>query len=227
MQALVFDFDGTLVDTETPELAVWQETFAAYGVAMPEGYWSNLVGRGAEQEFERPAQLLERLTGHVFERDQARHTRTMSLIHEAPLRPGVLSLLDEAREAGILCAVASSSKHPWVDPGLGRRGILDRFDAIVCADDVARAKPFPDLFLEACRRLGSEPAHTVAIEDSPNGLAAAVAAGLFSVVTPNPVTEKLDLTAADVRIDDLSKARLADIEQALVQRRGPYARLSR
>lgn len=227
MQALVFDFDGTLVDTETPELAVWQETFAAYGVEMPDGYWTNIVGRGAEQEFERPAQLLERLTGCLFDKDEARHTRTMAMIQEAPLRPGVLALLDEARATGIPCAVASSSKHPWVDPGLQRRGILDRFEAIVCADDVAHAKPFPDLYLEACRRLGSDPAQTVAVEDSANGLAAAVAAGLFAVVTPNSVTESLDLSAADLRIDDLSKAGLADIEQALVQRRGPYGRLSR
>ena len=215
MQALVFDFDGTLVDTETPELIVWQETFAAYGVELPEGYWSNIVGRGAEQEFERPAALLERLTGKAYEYDGQRHARTMAMIQAAPLRPGVLSLLQEAREAGVPCAVASSSKHQWVDPSLHRRDIFDYFATTVCADDVARAKPWPDLFLEACLRLGSEPAQTIAIEDSPNGLLAAKAAGLFALVTPNPATQDLDLSAADLILPDLTHISL---QALLVQR---------
>ena len=214
VQALVFDFDGTLVDTETPELTVWRETFAAHGVELPAGYWSNIVGRGAEQEFERPAALLERLTGKPYRLDGDRHDRTMAMIQAAPLRPGVLSLLQEARAADIPCAVASSSKHPWVDPGLRSRGIDGYFQAVVCADDVARAKPWPDLFLEACRRLGSEPSKTIAIEDSPNGLAAAKAAGLFALVTPNPVTQDLDLSAAALILPDLTHTSL----QALVQR---------
>ena len=219
MQALVFDYDGTLVDTETPELTAWQATFEDHGVAMPEGYWGNVVGRGAEQEFERPAALLGRLTGRPYEDDRVRHERTMALIAAAPLRPGVLSLLEEARVQGVPCAVCSSSRHAWVEPGLAGRGVLGRFEAIVCADDVSRAKPFPDLYLEVCRRLGTDPAQTVAIEDSTNGLAAAVAAGLFAVATPNPVTRSLDLTAADLIVDDLSAVRLADLRQALVQRR--------
>lgn len=216
MQALVFDFDGTLVDTETPELTVWKETFAAYGVELPEGYWSNIVGRGAEQEFERPAALLERLTGKLYGFDGQRHARTIAMIHAAPLRPGVRALLDEAQAAGTPCAVASSSKHPWVDPGLRDRGVFERFATVVCADDVARAKPFPDLYLEACRRLGVEPAKAIAIEDSPNGLAAAKAAGLFAVATPNSVTEGLDLSAADLILPDLSAATLKSL-LALVQ----------
>lgn len=214
MQALVFDFDGTLVDTETPELAVWRETFALNGAEFPAGYWSTIVGRGAEQEFERPKALLERLTGRPFEGDALRHDRTMALIDAAPLRPGVLALLDEARERGVPCAVASSSRHAWVEPRLRQRGILERFATVVCADDVARAKPFPDLYLEACRRLGTDPAKTVAIEDSPNGLAAARAAGLFAVATPNPTTADLDLSAAHLVLPDLTHTSL----EALVQR---------
>lgn len=215
----MFDFDGTLVDTETPEYLVWQETFAAHGAAMPEGYWADLVGRGAEQEFERPAELLERLTGQPYGHDGARHARTMAMIHAAPLRPGVMALLDEAKASGFPCAVCSSSRHAWVDPALRARGVFERFAAIVCADDVTRAKPFPDLYLLVCARLGTEPSETVAFEDSRNGLAAAVAAGLFAVATPNPVTASMDLSAADLRIDDLAGWRLADLERAMVQRR--------
>jgi HAD superfamily hydrolase (TIGR01509 family) len=218
VQALVFDFDGTLVDTETPELTVWKGIFAEYGVEWPDGYWSTIVGRGAEQEFERPKQLLERITGKPFTDDRLRHARTLALIDAAPVRPGVLDFLQAAHEADIPCAVASSSKHAWVDPALAKHGITDHFATVVCADDVARAKPFPDLYLEACRRLGTDPAETVAIEDSPNGLAAAKAAGLVAVATPNPTTVDLDLTAADLVIPDLTHTTLADL-RSLVQRK--------
>lgn len=222
MQALVFDFDGTLVDTETPEYEIWQEVFADHGVEMPEGFWSNLIGRGAEQEFERPRQLLERLTGRPFEGDAVRHERTRTLIRQAPLRPGVAALLDAA---SVPLGVASSSPHAWVDPGLSARGIADRFEAILCADDVVRAKPFPDLYLEACRRLDADPEWTIAVEDSPNGIAAAKAAGLFTVATPNPVTRALDLSAADLIVEDLAAVSAEDLRQALVQRKHPHGRL--
>jgi len=223
VQALVFVFDGTLVDTETPELTVWQETFRSYGVEMPEGYWANLVGRGAEQEFERPAQLLSRLTGKAFDGYEDVRVKIRAIIRDQPLRPGVQALLDAAQKENIPCAVASSSPHAWVDPGLETRNIPDHFQAIVCADDVPRAKPFPDLFLEACRRLNADPSQAVAIEDSTNGLAAAKAAGLFAIVTPNPVTAGFDFSAADLVLPDLSHIDLKRIRQALVQRKLRHA----
>jgi len=222
VQAIVFDFDGTLVDTETPELTVWQEVFAAHGAVWPDNYWTTIVGRGAEQEVERPKALLERLTGKPFLENAARHARVMALIDAAPLRPGVRALLDQASAANIPCAVASSSRHDWVDPALQRHHIAFSFVTTVCADDVERAKPFPDLYLEACRRLGTDPAQTVAIEDSPNGLAAAKAAGLFAIVTPNPTTQGLDFSAADLVVEDLSRLNLTSLRQALVQRELPH-----
>ena len=194
---------------------------------MPDDYWGSMIGRGAEQEFERPAQLLERLCGIPFAESEYKHERIMDLIDREPLRPGVRELIEAARAAGIPLGVASSSTHAWVDRELRKRDAFELFDTVVCADDVERAKPFPDLYLLACARLGCEPAETVAIEDTPNGLAAAKAAGLFAVVTPNPVTKTLDLSDADLRIDDLAGWSLADLDQALVQRNGAYARLSR
>ncbi len=223
MQALVFDFDGTLVDTETPEFTVWTDIFASHSVRMPDCYWGSMIGRGAEQEFERPAELLERLCGVPFRDSEARHLRIMELIDRERLRPGTEALIKEANERGIPCGVASSSSHRWVDRELDRRGVLHLFDFVACADDVERAKPFPDLYLLACQELSTKPEETIAIEDTPNGLAAAKAAGLFAVVTPNPVTQALDLAAADLRVDDLSRWNLADLGRAhedwlLVQR---------
>ena len=226
VQALVFDFDGTLVDTETPEFTVWSHIFDQHKVRMPDGYWASMIGRGAEQEFERPAALLERLCGVPFRDSEYRHQKIMTLIDRESLRPGTEALIMEAHAKGLPCGVASSSPHLWVDRELDKRGVLHLFDFVSCADDVKRAKPFPDLYLLACDRLDAEPAQTVAIEDTPNGLAAAKAAGLFAVATPNPVTQSLDLSAADLRVDDLSAWSLADLDQALVQRR-ERARLSR
>ncbi|HWD39843.1 MAG TPA: HAD-IA family hydrolase [Fimbriimonas sp.] len=207
MRALVFDFDGLILDTETPEFTVWTETFHSYGVEMPPDYWTDVIGRGAEQEIERPPQLLFRLTGAeevltpTFYEEL--RVRIRAAIELEQVRPGVERLLWEAKEAGMGLGVASSSKHIWVDKYLKKLGLFERFDHVVCADDVHRAKPFPDLYLQCCSQLGVSSDAAVALEDSPNGLAAAKAAGLFAVVVPNSVTARLDLSAADLRVDSL------------------------
>jgi len=201
LRALIFDFDGTLVDTETPEVEVWREVFAENGATYPDEYWINAIGRGADQIEETPRMLMERLfEGEIdLDRiDEDRHARVMARIEAQPVRAGALDLLQEARQAGLKVGVASSSKHRWVDTHLQRLGIFDHFDEIVCADDVARAKPFPDLYLAACDRLGVTVSEAVAIEDSPNGVAAAREAGVFVVAFPNPVTSQLDLSHADL-----------------------------
>lgn len=217
VQALVFDFDGLILDTETPEFAVWTECFRKHGVEMPDGYWTQLIGRGAEQEIERPAELLARLAPAFVETEDShleRRRRIRALIDREVARPGVVGLLDEAGRAGIPVAIASSSRHEWVDRFLSRLGLLDRFRVIACADDVRRAKPFPDLYLLACRLLEVEPAESVALEDSPNGIAAAKAAGLFTIAVPNSVTAPLDLSEADLVVDDLSRIGLEQIRAA-------------
>jgi putative hydrolase of the HAD superfamily len=123
--------------------------------------------------------------------------RHHALIAENDIRPGVRELLDDAVAHGIPAAVASSSDSAWVGGHLERLGVLDRFAAVVTRDDVARAKPWPDLYLEACRRLAADPSLSVAFEDSHNGLLAAKAAGLRCIVVPNDITAGQDFTAAD------------------------------
>ncbi len=222
MRALIFDFDGLILDTETPEFRVWTEIFSEHGVAMPPDYWIQVIGRGAEQQIERPPELLTRLTGNYVETEAAtadRRSRILALIDQERVRPGVVELLDEAEEAGIPVGIASSSRHNWVEGYLAKLGLRERFPVIVCADDVARAKPFPDLYLLACERLRVEPSSAVALEDSPNGTAAAKAAGLFTVAVPNPVTAALDLSRADMRVESLSAIKLSDLRSAFAKRR--------
>jgi HAD superfamily hydrolase (TIGR01509 family) len=215
VRALFFDFDGLILDTETPELDAWTSIFRENGVEMPVDYWANTVGRGADQITERPVELLERLTGKTFDHEatlKAYNDLRMARIYAEKPLPGVLDLLTEAREAGVPCAVVSSSKHAWVDGHLERLGMTHWFQHTVCAGDVPRAKPFPDLYLEALRLFGIGPADAIALEDSANGARAAVDAGIFVIAVPNPVTRSLDLSHANVILPSLQGITLGAIE---------------
>ena len=129
------------------------------------------------------------------------------------MRPGVEALLDEADAAGIPCAVASSSAHDWVDSHLERLGLLHRFASVRCRDDVepGRTKPAPDLFLAACDAVGADPTASVALEDSPNGVAGAVAAGMTVVGVAAGMTEGLPLLGAHLVVPSLAAVTLADL----------------
>jgi HAD superfamily hydrolase (TIGR01509 family) len=224
VQALAFDFDGLILDTETPELTVWEEVFREHGAEMPADYWTQVIGRGAEQTIERPPELLTRLTGSFVEtpeKHQNRRERILALIDHEKVRPGVESLIQEAKHAGLPIGVASSSRHLWVDAYLRKLNLYDQFEAVVCADDVPHSKPFPDLYLELCRRLKSNPLESAALEDSPNGLTAAKAAGMFAIAVPNRVTLRLNLSEADLRIDRLEDWNLARLIGRFAQRNRP------
>lgn len=219
--ALIFDFDGLIVDTETPEVDIWREVFIEHGTVFPDEYWINAIGRGADQIMEKPVQVLARYCTGPVETEAVRadhHRRVMAAIDAQPPRPGIVALLDDAREAGLKIGVASSSKHDWVDGHLARLGLADRFDAITCADDVPRAKPFPDLYLKACERLGVTPGEAMALEDSPNGIAAARAAGVFVTTYPNTLTRQLDISAADHRVETLEGVTVGDLRNLLERR---------
>jgi HAD superfamily hydrolase (TIGR01509 family) len=215
LRGLFFDFDGLIVDTESPEVEVWREVFAENGAEFPDEYWINSIGRGADQIDEQPIDLLARLSG--AERDwplvnEERHRRVMERIRRQPVRPGILQLADEARAAGLHVAVVSSSHHDWVDVHLDRLGVLDRFDRTVCRDDAEQAKPFPHLYLKACELFGIEPQEAVTFEDSPNGIHAAKTAGVFVVAVPNPMTARLDLSHANARLESLRGVSLEDVK---------------
>jgi HAD superfamily hydrolase (TIGR01509 family) len=200
IRAIVFDFDGLILDTETPEVEAWDAEFARHDLAIPDGWWHNVTGRGPEEVLEWPIDLLERLLGRPVDEHSvmARVNRIrLEGIAAAEVRPGVVSLLDAADELGVMIGLASSSAHPWVDGHLKRLGLWDRFGPVVCRGDAPRAKPQPDLYLHCCQKLGIEPRHGLALEDSPNGIKAAKAAGMWCVAVPNDVTAMLDLSEAD------------------------------
>jgi len=214
IRALLFDFDGLIVDTETPSLASWQLIYREHGQELTLERWAPIIG--TIDGFD-PLDYLEELHGPI-DRDAVRaraHEHELSLADVEELRPGVLDYLEQARRLGIRTAIVSSSSRKWIDRHLTRLERAEHFDAIVAADyDVERAKPRPTLYLEALDLLGVAPAEAVAFEDSPNGVKAAKAAGIFTVAVPNGVTAALGLDEADLVVDSLAELPLP----ALIER---------
>ena len=148
-----------------------------------------------------------------------RYQRELELVRLQPILPGVTRLIAEAEAAGVRLAIGSSSDRQWVDGHLRRLGLYDHFDAIICADDVARVKPEPDLFLKAAEAVGAPPKAVIVLEDSPHGAAAARYAGMFCVIVPNKLTRRMNFSAADMLVNSLADVTLADLEAALADHR--------
>lgn len=211
IRAVIFDFDGLVLDTELPIFAAWCAVFEAHDAVPPTiEEWSE--GIGTTEGVDVEAWLHERAGRPVdFEAtNQARRLHRDALLEIERALPGVESWLDEAAAAGYGIAIASSSPDDWVHDHLYRIGLRERFPTIVTAGGELRSKPAPDTYLEACARLGVEPRDALALEDSPNGITAAKAAGLRCVTVPHPLTEMLDLSAADLRLPSLAHCTLAE-----------------
>jgi HAD superfamily hydrolase (TIGR01509 family) len=203
--ALLFDFDGTLVDTESIDLRSWQEVFAAHGVEVPLERFALRIGTlNGPDELDELDALLDFPCDREAVRAERRR-RELELLAAEPLRAGVGAYLAAARELELRLGIVSSSPRTWIESGLERLGIADGWSVVTCADgDRARCKPSPALYLEALAALGVPAAEAIAFEDSPNGVASARAAGIFCVAVPNPVTRGLDLTGADHLVDSLA-----------------------
>ncbi|MEU0793977.1 HAD family hydrolase [Amycolatopsis sp. NPDC005961] len=196
-RALVFDFDGTLADTESAVLQSWRELFREHGVELPMAAWYAVIGT----QHTTPAMfalLAEHVPGIDPEALRPKSkARVFQLLEKLGPRDGVRSYLETAKDHGLKLAVASSSSGAWVNPHLERLGINGYFDAVLTGD-LHKAKPDPDLYLAALDALGAEAADTIAFEDTPHGVTAAKAAGLTCVAVPNAITESLDFGQADV-----------------------------
>lgn len=215
IRALLFDFDGLLLDTEGPCYRAWAEVYRAHGHDLPLDAWCAAVGTVGGFD---PVAHLEELSGVRLDTvaREAKRRRELDLCALEELRPGVSELLAQAAVRGLRTAVVSSSPRDWIMLHLERRGLLDRFDAVLCADgDLARAKPRPVLYQEALATLEVNPGEAVAFEDSPHGITAAKAAGVRCVAVPNDITRALDLTAADEVLESLLEVRLGELEQRL------------
>ena len=215
IRAIVFDFDGLILDTEEPIYRSWLEVYEAHGEDLPFERWVQTVG-STDTVF-HPQHHLEEKLGRPLTQDvlDRRKDRRTALILANRVLPGVVQRLDEARDIGLKLGVASSSTQEWVRGHLARLGILDRFDCLRCRDDVANAKPEPDLYLAVLDCLGVRPEEAIAIEDSPNGVAAAKRAGMRCVAIPNSITALLDLSHADLVLKSLAELSVGQLLERL------------
>jgi len=205
IKALIFDFDGLILETEGPIYQSWLELYASYGVDLPLSTWSRIIGAGADA-FD-PLQNLEAQVGHPLDLQSIapiQRARERELIAAQPIRPGVEVYLADARRLGLKVGLASSSPCEWVTSYLAERRLITYFDCIRGRDDVRLAKPDPELYLSVLAALGVQEDQAIAFEDSPNGVRAARAAGIFCVAVPTPLTRQLSLDQADLQLDSLA-----------------------
>ena len=213
MKLIVFDFDGLILDTEVPVYDAWQEIYGDHGHELPFAQWAECIGTA--DVFDPCADLAGRV-GRVLDAGALRRrhrTRTDTLIAAQSVRPGVRERIEEAAALGLALGVASSSDRAWVHGHLGRLGLVDRFQAIRCREDVSRVKPDPALYRAVVDSLGVRPDEALALEDSPNGVLAAKRAGLVCVAVPNALTARLDLRHADLVVGSLADVSLAGLIQ--------------
>ena len=195
LDAVVFDMDGLLLDTERLQQRAYERACARMALVADPHLFMALVG------------LNERMSEALLDKalprdlDVARFKSlwaaefAASVADHVPLKPGVIHLLDALRVRGLPMAVATSTKRSKAVALLQRAGILDRFALLVCGDEVARGKPAPDVYLAAVGGLGHQPGACVAFEDSSNGVRAAVSAGLVTVQVPDLIPPPAEIVA--------------------------------
>jgi len=201
LRALIFDFDGLIVDTESSSLSAVREAYRRHGRDLPPEQWRLCVGSAVD-----PYDHLQQLVGPdvdlttLREEMDARHRAEAA---QLGARPGLVELVADAVTAGLRLAVASSSSRRWVEGHLERIGVLQELHAVRCRDDVRQTKPAPDVYLAALDGLGVSASEAVAFEDSPNGVQASRAAGIYTVAVPNGVTRGWPFDHADRVIGSL------------------------
>ncbi|MBX2998391.1 MAG: HAD family hydrolase [Caldilineaceae bacterium] len=203
IRALIFDFDGLILDTESPEYQSWREIYQTFGCDLPFAKWSECIGTANVFD---PYDYLAELSGEVVDRaalQAQRRARFSRLIADEPILPGVESYLHEAKRLGLRLGVASSSSRSWVEGHLRHLQIDRFFDCTNCSDDVEQVKPDPTLYLRALDKLGVCADEAIAFEDSPNGALAAKRAGIFCVTIPNPMTRQMVFAAGDMMLSSL------------------------
>jgi HAD superfamily hydrolase (TIGR01509 family) len=206
--ALILDFDGTILDTEGPVYEAWRELWEACGVTLEREFWQSLIG--TEAGFDPWAALVDQVGPLDPTLQDHRRARRDELQALESVRPGVLDWLEQASSLGLPVGIASSSPAEWVVGHLSRIGLLHRFGCICCVSEEVPAKPDPALYLSACDGLGAAPGLSVAVEDSPHGVASARAAGLYVIAVPHDLTADLDLSAADMVVGSLVAVALSD-----------------
>ncbi len=186
LEAIIFDMDGLMLDTERVARSAWQRAMADWGCTISDDIYLQIVGRDAQDT----VAILQGVYGADFPVRAVRQRKQQYLEehiarHGVPMKPGLMELLDLADALPLRKAVASSTERALVTRKLTLAGLADRFDAVICGDEVENGKPAPDIFLAAASRLGVPPERCLALEDSEPGIRAACAAGMTPIMVPD------------------------------------------
>ena len=210
MRAVIFDFDGLIIDTETPAFEAWCEIYRENGVELRKEDWVQVVGTTYSRF--HPVDHLNELTGKAFDRDKLtaiKEKRKAEICSSMPILPGVLERLEEASELGWRVGLASTSTSDWVESHLRRVDLFKFFPFRITREDVTNVKPHPEPYLKIMKQLGVRPEDSLVLEDSLNGVKAAKSAGAKCVAIPNSITSILDFSEADERYTSLAAFKLA------------------
>jgi HAD superfamily hydrolase (TIGR01509 family) len=201
IKGLIFDFDGLILDTESPRYLAWCEVYQHFNLKYSLLDYAKIIG--STNEYFHPLIELEKKLGKKIDKpywEKNQRQRETELLNQMPLNPGVQEFLEEARIQKMALAIASSSDRPWVVKHLSHFGLLKYFSVIETKETVTKVKPDPGLYQKALSdlHLGSDDA--LAFEDAPHGITSAKRAGLFCIVIPSALTSQLDLSEADFRM---------------------------
>ncbi|HRE81248.1 MAG TPA: HAD-IA family hydrolase [Opitutaceae bacterium] len=210
IRALIFDFDGLILDTETPLIDGFADVHAAHEKPFDRELFIRSVGH-ASYAFDPWKAFDADIDRTALEKELRYYRRIRELAQ--PILPGIVSLMDAAQEQSLPIALASNSNHAHCEGHLARIGLLDRFAFIGCREDVPSPKPEPDLYRLAVNQFGLRPHEAIAFEDSHAGSLAAKRAGLWCVVVPNPSSHHHDVSHADLRIASLAEVTLQQLSQ--------------
>lgn len=217
IRALVFDFDGLILDTETPLIDAYEAVHAKHGVAFDRPLFIRSVGH-AEYAFDPWHGFSPHADRAALEAE--RRVIKDRLLLEQPVLPGVFALLDDARRRGLRIGLASNSPHDWVEPHLRRIGLHDRFEFIACREDAPLPKPAPDLYRLVLNRFGLRGHEAISFEDSHTGALAAKRANLWTVAVPNASTAHHDFSHADLLVTTLADVTLETLLARFVEKPG-------
>ena len=216
LKALIFDFDGLMVDTEQSIFDAYCNIFSEHGGELALRTWEDIIGSTGHRD--RILLDLEHQIGRNVDRDNLRERARQEhhgISSKLPAIDGLATQIASAQRLGLRLGVASSSTAEWVHGHLRRLGLIHHFQTLCTREDVTEVKPNPEIYALAASRLGVNPHEAVALEDSPNGIASAKAAGLFCVAIPNPLTASMSLGAADMQVATLAALSLDNIADRL------------
>ncbi|MEK4357513.1 HAD family hydrolase [Paenibacillus sp. FSL M7-1455] len=216
IKALIFDFDGLIVDTETPAYHAFCKIYKEYGKELPLEMYARCVGTSFE--FFNPYTYLAELLEQAGDAERIRKQVDVcyrELLKDVQPRPGVVSYLQEAKRLGLRVCIASSSYYNWIEPYLDKFSLHGYFEFVNTADLVKKVKPDPELYQLSLQKLEIRPEEAVSFEDSLNGFIAAKQAGVRTVIVPNEMTTTFSFEGYDLKIPDMEAMPLNELIERL------------